>query len=150
MQGGYTKKKIQDALIAALLPLSVQGGGYLRVLKPYSGELDSASLLADALQLPAVFVSYASSTYGPGPCLSATETLSFNVIVLCRNGSEPDALRVLEDARGMLHGGTLGLSVSPLRLLRESLLSSTQETTALSAVYSLTQTVNLPTQERSN
>ena len=149
MRGGYTKKNIQDAILAALAPLSVQGGGYARVLKPYSGELDSASLMADALQLPAVFVSYASSAYGPGPYLSASETLSFNVIVLCRAGSEPDAFKVLEDARGLLCGGTLGLDVSPLRLTRESLLSSTQETTALSALYSLTQTISLPTQERS-
>ncbi len=48
MRGGYTKKEIQDAVLAVLSPLSVQGGGYLRVLKPYSGELDSASLMAES------------------------------------------------------------------------------------------------------
>jgi hypothetical protein len=148
MTGWYTKKEIQDAMLTALGALSVEGGGYVRVLQPYSGALDEANLLAEALQLPAIFVSYASSTYVSGPQLSAGETMSFAVTVICRNGQDQDAFRMIEDVRAILYGGTLGLSVSPMRLSRENLLSSTRETTVISAVYSLTQTISLTTQQR--
>lgn len=148
MPGGYSKKELEDAVIQALRPLSVQGGGYVRQVRPYRGDLSAAGMLPEALQMPAVFVSYASSTYGPGPYLHINETLTFNITVLCRAGATPDAYKVMEDIRDLLCGSTLGLDITPLKPLRESALLNTKETLVLAALYSLAQRVELPAQDQ--
>jgi phage gp37-like protein len=146
MSEGYSKNELEEALVQALRPLYVEGGGYLRSLGLYRGELSGPGLMPEAIQLPAVFVSFASSTYGPGPYLHVYETVGFNVIVVCRAGSSPGAYKVLADIRDMLQGGTLGLDVMPLKLLRETSLITTKETTAFAAHYVVTQIVKLPAQ----
>lgn len=149
MPGGYSKKELEDAVIRALGPLSVQGGGYVRSIRPYRGDLSAAGMIPEALQMPTVFVSYASSSYGPGPYLHINESLSFNITVICRVGATPDAYKVLEDIRVLLCGSTLGLDITPLKPVRESTLLNTKETMALAALYNLAQRVELPAQDQS-
>ena len=146
MPGGYSKAELESAVIQALSPLSVQGGGYLRALRPYRGELLAGDILPEALQLPAVFVSYSSSAYAPGPYLHVNETLTFNIIVICRVGVVQDAYKVQGDIRDRLCGSTLGLDITPLRPIRESALLNTREVLAMSSLYSFTQKVRLPAQ----
>ena len=146
MSEGYTKNEMENALVQALKPLSLEGGGYLRILGLYRGELAQQGLMPEALQMPAVFVAYSYSTYGPGPYLYAYETAGFNVIAVCRTGSSPNVYKILADVRDILLGGTLGLDVTPLKLLRESSIITAKETTAFAALYSVTQKVKLPSQ----
>jgi len=146
MTGGYTKSELEDAVLKALYPLSVNGGGSVRTMLPYRGEASARGLLSEALQMPAVFVAYASSAYRQGPYLYAEETAGFNVIVVCRASGAPGAFELLKDVRGMLCGSTLGLEVAPVRLTRESALFSDKETDALSGLYSITQRVRLSAQ----
>lgn len=146
MSDGYAKSELEDALVQALRPLSIEGGGYLRVLGLYRGELGQQGLMPEALQMPALFVAFASSTYGPGPYLYAYETAGFNVIAVCREGASPGAYKILDDVRDILLGGTLGLDIMPLKLVRESSLIATKETAAFAALYSITQKVKLPAQ----
>ncbi|MBI5189100.1 MAG: DUF1834 family protein [Nitrospirae bacterium] len=146
MSLSYNKTGLVDAVVRALSPLSVEGGGYLRLVEAYRGDPGGAGLLREAIQLPAVFVSYASSSYRPGPYLCTRETVSMNIFALCRAGAAPDSGAVLADIRALLAGSTLGLDVSPLRLLRESALMETKETSVHAAVYSVEQTVKLDAQ----
>jgi len=146
MSDGYTKKEVEEAIVKALEPLSAQGGGYIRSVRPFRGELSPSGILQDALQLPAVFVAYASSTYRPGPCLYIYETMGFNVVSVCRAGGSQDAYRMLADIRDALCGGTLGLDIKPVQLLRESALISTKEVAAFASLFSLTQKAKLPSQ----
>ena len=53
MSDGYAKNELEDALVQALRPLSIEGGGYLRVLGLYRGELGQQGLMPEALQMPA-------------------------------------------------------------------------------------------------
>ena len=144
----YKKRELGDALLQAFAPLTVKGGGYVRVLEWTAGAAPVEEMLSRALQVPAVFVSFSSSSYSPGPYLHATETLVFNVSVVARRGG-PYAFDVLEDARGVLAGNTLGLDVTPLRLLRETALTGAGELDAVVATYSLSQKVVLPAQAQS-
>ncbi len=146
MSDGYGKNEIEDALVQALMPLSVEGGGYARAVAAFRGETTELCLMRDALQLPAIFVAYTSSTYKPGPCLYVYETLGFNVISVCRPGGTPDAFKVLADIRDTLCGGTLCLDIRPLQLLRESSLINTREMTAYASLFSLTQKAKLRSQ----
>jgi len=143
MSTGYTKAELEDAIVSALAPLSVQGGGYLRALSAYRGELSRPGLAHETLQMPCVFAAYSSSSYRPGPCLYADETLSFNVIAVCRAGAGPGAYEVLKDVRDILCGSTLGLDVTPVRLLRDSSLWSDGDTEACVSAYSISQRVRL-------
>jgi len=146
MSAGHTKTAIEDAILAALRPLSLQAGGYIRVLGPYRGEPEPGGLVGEALQMPAVLVSHATSTYAKGPYLHAKETLGFNVVAVCRSGSSPDVFGVLEDVRGILCGSRLGLEISPLALLRETALRRGRDTEIYAALYTLTQDVELTAQ----
>lgn len=149
MPGGYSKSELEGAVIQALSPLSIQGGGYVRSVRPYRGETLAVDMLPEALQLPTVFVSYSSSTYAPGPYLHVNETLTFNVIAICRAGVSQDAYKVQEDIRAILCGSTLGLEITPLKPTRESTLINTRETMAMASLYSFTQKVELPAQGQS-
>jgi len=146
MSAGYSKDDIEDAILTALRPLGVQAGGYLRVLGPYRGDPEPGGLVGEALQMPAVLVSHATSSYAKGPYLHARETLGFNVVAVCRAGSSPDVFGVLEDVRGLLCGSRLGLEVSPLALLRETALRRGRDTEIYAALYTLTQDVELKAQ----
>ena len=141
MSGGYTKSEVEAAILAALFPLSVGGGGNVRILETYKGEFSAAGVMPEALQTPSIFLAYASSTFRPGPYLYVEETMSFNVIAACRSGGPSDALEVLTGVRDRLCGSTLGLDVSPIRLLRVSSLYSDREMELYAALYTLTQKV---------
>jgi hypothetical protein len=78
--------------------------------------------------------------------LYAEETITYNLITLCRTGATPDACTLLEDARAKLCGNSMGLDIKPLKLLREYSVGVTKELTTLSAVYSITQKVYMPLQ----
>jgi len=141
MSGGYTKSEVEAAILAALFPLSVGGGGNVRILETYKGEFSAAGVMPEALQTPSIFLAYASSTFRPGPYLYVEETMSFNVLAACRTGGKPDALEVLGGVRDRLCGATLGLEIMPLRLLRVSPLYSDKEMELYAALYSLTHRV---------
>jgi len=145
MSGGYTKAELERALTDALAPLTLRGGGYVRTVEPYRGELAAREIPEKALQPPAVFVGFVSSSYGPGPQLYATESASFNVVVVARAGGEPDVYKLLADTRDLLCGGAIAPGVGPLKLVSETTLMATSELTAVSALYTLTQRVRLKT-----
>lgn len=148
MSDGYTKREIEDALLQALVPLSVRGGGYVHTLRPYRGELTLAGLAQDRLHLPAIFAAWASSTYKPGPCLYVLETMGFNVITIERGAGGPDDFKSLADVRAALCGATLGLDIRPLQLVRETALAADRETAAFASLFTLTQTVRLAAQSQ--
>jgi len=135
MGGGYMRKEIMDAAMAALGPLGVQGGGYVRHIAVDNAGMSPEGMMREAVQPPALFVSHSSSMFADGQCLRITETASFEVAAVCRTGGEVDAGRVLDDVRGILCGNALGLSITPLMLVRESALSRDREITVVSARY---------------
>jgi len=145
MSSGYSKGEVVEAVRLTLLQLSVQGGGYVRLIKLHKGEPLPKGLMDEALQMPALFVSYAFSTYGPGQYLHTEETLHFNISAVCRAGSAPDVFKVLEDVRDTLCGSTLGLEVMPARLVSEAPVFESKEASAFKALYSITQKVLLNT-----
>jgi len=142
----YKKSEIESSIINALNPLRIENGGYLLGLDEYRGELSAAGLFKEAIRTPSVFLSYSGSTYGTGTYLHTAETITYNLIALCRTGATPDASTLLEDIRGKLCGSSIGLDIKPLRLLREYSVGVTKELTTLSAVYSVTQKVYMPLQ----
>jgi len=146
MGAGYTKSEIEAAILETLRPLEHESGGYVRVIGPYRGEVEAGGLVGEALQLPAIFVSHATTSYAKGPYLHARATYAFNVIAVCRTGGSPDVFGVLEDVRGLLCGSRLGLSISPMSLTRESALRRGRDTEICAALYTLTQDVELPAQ----
>lgn len=141
MAGGYSKKEMLEKVVEALSPLGMTDGGYLRVMEVDSAGLSPAEMREKAVQLPAVFVSYAGSVYAPGQYLRMTETAGLDVSVVCTTGGTPDAGVVLDDVRGILCGATLGLSTGPLVLQRESRELATGQTTVMTARYVIRQCV---------
>jgi len=146
MNGGYTKREIIDAVVEALKPLSVQGGGYVKQLEARGPDKTGSDLLDEALRLPALLVSFSSSGYSPGQYMSVRETVGFEVAVILTAGAGPDAETVLDDIRGILCGSTLGLDVGPVMPVRESPLQAGGYRAAFSALYRLTQDVPVKTQ----
>lgn len=142
----YKKSEIETAIVNALSPLLIVNGGYLLGLDVYSGELSAAGVFRESIRTPSIFLAYSGSTYGSGTYLYAEETITYNLIALCRTGAIPDACTILEDVRAKLCGNKMGLDIKPLKLLREYSVGVTKELTTLSAVYSITQKVYMPLQ----
>ncbi len=142
----YKKSEIETAILIALSPLVVKNGGYLIELDVYKGELSASGVFKESVRTPSVFLAYSGSTYGTGNYLHAEETITYNLVALCRTGATPDACTVLENVRDHLCGNSMGLDIKPLKLLREYSVGVTKELTTLSAVYSVTQKVYMPLQ----
>lgn len=143
MGGGYTKKEIMDAVVETLRPLSVQGGGYAKQLEARGAGEKASGFLEEALRLPALFVSFSSSSYSPGQYMHLRETVGFEVIVVLMEGAGPDPEAVLADIRGMLCGKTLGLDAGPVMPVRDTPLQAGGHRAAFSALYSVTRNVPL-------
>jgi len=141
--GGYNKKEILDAVVEVLRPLSVEGGGYARQLNAVSIEDGPPDVLSGALRLPAILVSFSSSTYSPGQYMHLRENVGFEITVVLTTGYGRGPEEVLDDIRATLAGTGLGLDTGPVTPLRETPLLSGAHRVACSALYSVTQQVPL-------
>lgn len=135
MGGGYLRKDIMDAVMAALRPLGRQAGGYVRHIAADHSGLSPEDMRKAAVQPPALFISHSSSMFADGQYLRVTETATFEVVAVCRTGGEVDTGGLLDDVRGILCGNGLGLAVTPLKLVREATLSKDREITVATAEY---------------
>ncbi|HEY3347641.1 MAG TPA: phage protein Gp37 [Nitrospirota bacterium] len=144
--GGYSKSEIELAVMEALRPLTAEAGGYLRTLGKHPGSLSVEELKAEALQLPAVFVSYISSAYSQDRYCATSETMLMNIYAAARVSGRHDAISILEDVRDNLCGSTLGLSIKPFRVVTEEVVENTVHQVVVRAVYSTGQQVGLSAQ----
>jgi hypothetical protein len=143
MGGGYTKKEILDAVVKALRPLSSEGGGYTRQLEAVSLEDGPPDVLSGSLRLPAILVSFSSSTYSPGQYAYLRENIGFEITVVLTAGYGRGPEEVLDDIRTTLAGSNLGLDTGPVTPLRETPVLSGAHRVACTALYSVTQHVPL-------
>jgi hypothetical protein len=144
--GGYSKSEIELAVMEALRPLTAEAGGYLRMLGRHTGALTAGEFKAEALQPPAIYVSYLSSAYSQDRYCATSETMLMNIYAAARVGGRHDAISILGDVRDKLCGATLGLSIKPFRVVTEEVVESTVHQVVVRAVYSTGQQVDLSAQ----
>ena len=139
-------RDIRDGLMAALGPLGVGGGGYVRALVATDLVPGPAAMVEAALQFPAVFVCYSSSEFSPGQYKRMDETLGFTVFAVCRQGGRPGPFEVMGGVRDLLAGASVAGASRPVRLLRESPAHCPEGFVAVSALYSAARTAEMPAQ----
>ncbi len=138
----YTRKELLDAVVSALSPMLISGGGPARSVF-VSDTLPPEELLATAPALPAVAVSFLSSACKPGPYQAYVERIEFGVTAVARYGVSPDPLNLLEDVRPLLLGVDLGVGTYPPRLEGESPVTARDGFAYASANYYLVRYVTL-------
>jgi hypothetical protein len=138
----YTRKELLDAVVSALSPMHISGGGPGRSVF-VSDTLPPEELLTTAPALPAIAVSFLSSSCKPGPYQAYVERIAFSVTAVTRYGVSPDPLKLLEDVRLLLLGVDLGVGAYPARLEGESPVSVRDGFAYASANYYLVRYVTL-------
>ena len=138
----HTRKELLDAVVSALSPMLISGGGPARSVF-VSDTLPPEELLATAPALPAVAVSFLSSACKPGPYRAYVERIAFGVTAVARYGVSPDPLKLLEDVRPLLLGVDLGVGTYPPRLEGESPATARDGFAYASANYYLVRYVTL-------
>ena len=137
----YTFADVESAVLTALAPLTVEQGGTVETLKGYAGEAaDPRSLTALAKRLPAVLVAVTGADYTPLPCNRYQRTCTVNILVAdrdWRSGSEArtGVYGLLAEMSGILCGNDLGLSISPMTLVSEREVGSTEYMVMFMATY---------------
>lgn len=125
----YTIEQIEDAIITALGPLKTSIG--IRVIKTYSGDLDSEEALKEAMamQFPAIYIVYGgleAASHGE----RKMEEMSYSLFVCAkslrkeeearRGGAQNPGTYVMLDAiKEKLWGKQLSLEIEPFELKRE-------------------------------
>jgi hypothetical protein len=138
----YTRKELLDAVVSALSPMLISGGGQAHSIF-VSDTLPPEELLTTAPALPAIAVSFLSSSCKPGPYQAYVERIAFGVTAVTRYGISPEPLKLLEDVRPLLLGVDLGIGTYPARLEGESPVSVRNGFAYASANYYLVRYVTL-------
>ncbi|MBI5816691.1 MAG: DUF1834 family protein [Nitrospinae bacterium] len=140
----YTTMQIEDAILAALAPLSVSSGGAARTLASYDGQFEDAAAGKDQFTIvfPAALAAFLGSDFDARSAPTFTRTMRFGVFCASSNlGSQlsrrRDAYTLLDASRALLNHNTLGLAISPLLIERESAVLSTRSVTVFCAEYIL-------------
>ena len=140
----YSFKDYEDAIINALMPLHVKNGGYLRVIKGYTGELDADEIMRRFLgNSPGVCVEIYSAEYSQQTFPYYSQEVTVYIYVAAKTTYEQDVarkgeqgvFRILKDIRDRLLGSNLGLNIRPVEIKREAKLGSTEHTVLFAAQY---------------
>ncbi|MHB8174380.1 MAG: hypothetical protein ACYDFU_07995 [Nitrospirota bacterium] len=138
----YTRKELLDAVVSALSPMLISGGGPARSVF-VSDLIRPEEILMKAPALPALAVSFLSSSCKPGPYQAYAERIAFSVVAVTRYDISPAPLDLLEGVRPMLIGKDLGVGAYPPRLESESPLSVRDDFAYASANYYMVRYVTL-------
>ncbi len=138
----YTRKDLLDAVVSALSPMLVSGGGSARSVY-VSDFIKPEDILAKSPALPAVAVAFLSSLCRPGPYQAYAERINFSIVAIARRDISPAPLDLLEDVRPLLIGKGLGVGTYPPRLESESPAMVRDDFAYASANYYLVRYVSL-------
>ncbi len=145
----YSKTEIEDAIIAALMPLHQSQGGDVKKIAGYQGELDEDNLTQFIIQFPAILVAYSGSNYTVDAFPYMVEEMTYSILINSRNMRGNEAARkgalstgtysLMQQVRDKLHGDRLGLDIRPAQILREAALVNTKSVSIYSAEFRIVQ-----------
>ncbi len=143
----YTLTDYEDAVLTALDSLSVDSGGYLKVLKGYAGEFDGGVVSEQFIRgFPGVLVEIPEAVYTTANNVFYRQEATVNLYIGARSyrsqndarGEDTGISRVLYDIRSLLLGKTLGLQIRPLENVREMKVAGDRHTVLFAAQYKIT------------
>lgn len=126
-----TIAQIEDAIIAALAPLTVAQGGYVKEISTYQGQLDQNTIQEIVEKLasnfPAIMVIYLGSKLKEDPTYVYDDRQSWGIFLAAQNlrgeqaarrgaGGDQGTYQMIVDVRAKLAGNWLGLFIQPLSL----------------------------------
>ena len=140
----YTVREIEEAILAALAPVSTTGGGAARMVASYEGQFENAATgNAQMIVLyPAVLIAFLGSTFDPSCAPTFERSMRFAVYCASANtGSElarrRGACALLDATRALLNHNSLGLDISPLIVESESVVTSSRSISVYVGEYAL-------------